>query len=351
MRPYTRHGRTHRGAGLVSLGPGDYIVQKTLPTQVSARPNAAVTAQRGAQGLMGGRRRNFSERVIGVLLLACAAVSIVTTVGIVVVLIFEAAEFFSRVSFWSYISGTEWRPNRKVDRGAWGVLPLVSATLTYAVIAMIIAVPIGLMTAIYLAEYAPANVRSVVKPVLEVLAGVPTIVYGFFALTFLTPELLQRTFSTMSIFNVLSAGLAIGILTIPLVASLSEDALKAVPRSLREASYALGATKFETSMRVIFPAAISGIVASIILAVGRAVGETMIIVVAGGSRSGDVPTDPLASAQAMTSYIVNVLQGDTSRTDPRYYSLFAVGLTLFVFTLALNLISRSFVARFREVYQ
>ena len=327
------------------------MVQKTLPTQLGALPGAAVSAERGALGLMGGKRRNLSERIIGVLLLACAALSIVTTVGIVAVLILEAVEFFSRVSFWSYISGTEWRPNRNVDKGSWGVWPLLSATLTYAVIAMVVAVPIGLMTAIYLAEYAPANVRSVVKPVLEVLAGVPTIVYGFFALTFLTPELLQRLFSTMSIYNVLSAGLAIGILTIPLVASLSEDALKAVPRSLREASYALGATKLETSTRVIFPAAISGIVASIILALGRAVGETMIIVVAGGSRPGEVPTDPLASAQAMTSYIVNVLQGDTSRSDPRYYSLFAVGLTLFAITLVLNLISRAFVARFREAYQ
>ncbi len=301
--------------------------------------------------LTGRKRRNTSERIIGYLLLACAALSIATTVGIVAVLIFEAVEFFTRVSFWDYLTGTVWRPNRNPDRGEWGVLPLVSATLTYAAIAMVVAVPIGLMTAIYLGEYAPTSVRSIVKPVLEVLAGIPTIVYGFFALTFLTPEVLQRLFTTMSIYNVLSAGLAIGILIVPLVASLSEDALRAVPRSLREASYALGATKLETSVRVVFPAAVSGIVASIILALGRAVGATMIIVVAGGSRSGEVPTDPLSSAQAMTSYIVNVLQGDTSRSDPRYYSLFAVGLTLFVITLILNLISRAFVSRFREAYQ
>lgn len=327
------------------------MAQKTMPTQIGKPPSIPAATERGALGLMGGKRRNFSERIIGVLLLVCAGLSIATTLGIVAVLIVEAIEFFTRVSFWSFISGMEWRPNRKVDRGSWGVLPLVSATLTYAAIAMIVAVPIGLMSAIYLAEYAPSTVRSVVKPVLEVLAGVPTIVYGFFALTFLTPELLQPIFSTMSIYNVLSAGLAIGILIIPLVASMSEDALKAVPSSLREASYALGATKLETSVRIVFPAAISGIVASIILALGRAVGETMIIVVAGGARSGDVPTDPLASAQAMTSYIVSVLQGETSRADPRYYSLFAVGLTLFVITLVLNLISRAFVARFRESYQ
>src|SRR5215204_6856969 len=187
------------------------MAQKTLPTQVGALTGLAAT-ERGALGLTGGKRRNLSERIIGALLLACAALSIVTTIGIVAVLIFEALEFFSRVSFWDYISGTEWRPNRNVDRGSWGVLPLISATLTYAVIAMIVAVPIGLMTSIYLAEYAPANVRSVVKPVLEVLAGIPTIVYGFFALTFLTPEVLQSIFSTMSIYNVLSAGIVIGIL-------------------------------------------------------------------------------------------------------------------------------------------
>jgi phosphate transport system permease protein len=216
---------------------------------------------------------------------------------------------------------------------------------------MFVAIPVGLMTAIYLSEYAPGSVRTYFKPILEILAGVPTIVYGFFALTFLTPEVLQSVFSELSIYNVLSAGLAIGILTIPLVASLSEDALAAVPSSLREGAFALGATKLETSVRVVFPAAISGVVASIILAFGRAVGETMIIVVAGGAKVGDVPTDPLQGAQAMTSYIVNVLQGDTSRGDPRYFSLFAVGLTLFAITFVLNIISRWFVARYREVYQ
>lgn len=301
--------------------------------------------------LSGARGRNASERVIGKLLLACGALSILTTVGIVAVLIFETLEFFSWVSIRDFLTGTEWRPNRRVDRGEWGVLPLVSATLTYAVIAMCVALPIGLMTAIYLSEYAPASVRTVFKPILEILAGVPTIVYGFFALTFLTPEVLQRLFSELSIYNVLSAGIAIGVLTIPLVASLSEDALAAVPQSLREGAYALGATKLETTLRIVFPAAISGVVASVILAFGRAVGETMIIVVAGGARVGDVPTDPMQGAQAMTSYIVNVLQGDTQRGDPRYFSLFAVGLTLFVVTFILNLFSRAFVARFREVYQ
>jgi phosphate transport system permease protein len=327
-------------------------VQDSLPTAVTAAGGAVVSAPSARPlNLAGAKSRHASERVIGFLLFLCGAISIVTTIGIVAVLVFETVEFFQRVSFWDYVTGTHWRPNRRIERGDWGVLPLVSATLTYAFIAMLIAVPIGLMTAIYLSEYAHANVRSVAKPVLEILAGVPTIVYGFFALTFITPEILQRIFSTLSIYNVLAAGLAIGVLTIPLVASLSEDALRAVPRSLREGAYALGATKLETSARIVFPAAISGIVASILLALGRAVGETMIIVVAGGSKPGGVPTDPLTGAQAMTSYIVNVLQGDTSRADPRYYSLFAVGLTLFVVTLVLNLISRAFVARFREAYQ
>ncbi len=325
---------------------------ETLPTTptVAGAVAAAPTAARPLD-LSGARSRSASERAIGIVLFLCGALSILTTVGIVGVLVFETYEFFRRVSFWDYLSGTEWRPNRTIERGEWGVWPLVSATLTYALIAMLVAVPIGLMAAVYLSEYAPQTVRSIAKPVLELLAGVPTIVYGFFALTFITPEILQRLNSTIAIYNVLAAGLAIGVLTIPLVASLSEDALRAVPRSLREGAYALGATKLEISTRIVLPAAISGVIASVILALGRAVGETMIIVVAGGAKVGGVPTDPLQGAQAMTSYIVNVLQGDTSRADPRYYSLFAIGLTLFVITMVLNLLSRAFVARFREVYQ
>ena len=328
-------------------------IDNSLPSVATAVSGATVAASSPDQtlDLSGARSRNNSERIIGCILFTCAALSILTTIGIIGVLIFETFEFLRLVSVWDFLTGTVWKPDRHVERGHWGVLPLVSATLTYALIASLVAVPIGLMTAIYLSEYAPQNVRSVVKPVLELLAGVPTIVYGFFALTFITPDLLQRFNSTISIYNVLSAGLAIGVLTIPLVASLSEDALRAVPRSLREGAYAVGATKFETATRIVLPGAMSGVMASVILAIGRAVGETMIIVVAGGARVGDVPTDPLRGAQAMTSYIVNVLQGDTSRADPRYYSLFAVGLTLFVITLVLNSISRAFVNRFREVYQ
>ena len=326
---------------------------ETMPTAATAAGGAVVSAPTADRplDLSGARSRNASERVIGFALFLCGALSVLTTIGIVGVLIFETVEFFRLVSFWDYITGTEWRPNRNVERGDWGVLPLVSATLTYALIAMLIAIPIGLMTAIYLSEYAPQNVRSVVKPILELLAGVPTIVYGFFALTFITPEILKRLESTIGPFNVLAAGLAIGALTIPLVASLSEDALRAVPRALREGAYALGATKLETSIRIVFPAAISGVVASVLLALGRAVGETMIIVVAAGSRPADVIPNPLGQLQAMTSYIVLTLSGDAPRGTTEYRTLFAVGLTLFAMTLLLNIVSQWLVARYREVYQ
>ncbi len=309
------------------------------------------TTRRRPLNLSGSRNRAFSERVIGGLLFLCGAISILTTVGIVAVLLFETVEFFRRVSLLEYLTGTEFDPSRTAGSGEWGMWPLVSATLSYAFIGLLLSVPVGICIAIYLSEYAPARVRSIVKPVLELLAGVPTIVLGFFTLTFITPNILQSLNSEIGIFNVLGAGLAIGVLTIPLVASLSEDAMRAVPGALREGAFALGATRFETSMRVILPAAISGVVASIILALGRAIGETMIVVIAGGASTGGVPTNFLESAQSMTAYIVNVLSGEASRADTRYYSLYAIGFTLLIITLILNLISRAFIRRFREVYQ
>lgn len=301
--------------------------------------------------LSSSRNRAASERVIGGLLFLCGAISILTTVGIVAVLLFETIEFFRRVSIIEYLTSTEFDAARTAENGEWGMWPLVSATLSYAFIGLLLSVPVGICIAIYLSEYAPARVRSIVKPVLELLAGVPTIVLGFFTLTFITPNILQSINSEIAIFNVLGAGLAIGVLTIPLVASLSEDAMRAVPGALREGAFALGATRFETSMRVILPAAISGVVASIILALGRAIGETMIVVIAGGASTGEVPTNFLESAQSMTAYIVNVLSGEASRADTRYYSLYAIGFTLLIITLILNLISRAFIRRFREVYQ
>ncbi len=327
-------------------------VEDTFKPTVTVETAGVVVADRVRPLAVDGRRnRAMSERIIGWVLMTCAALSILTTGGIIAVLIIETVEFFSRASITSFLFSTTWAPNRIGENGEWGIWPLVSATLAYALIGLLISVPVGLSIAIYLSEYAPAAVRSVVKPVLELLAGIPTIVYGFFALTFLTPQILQRLDSTIGIFNVLAGGLAIGVLTIPLVASLSEDAMRAVPRSLREGSFALGATRFETSMRIILPAAFSGVVASIILALGRAVGETMIVVIAGGAQTGGIPTDIFGSAQSMTSFIVNVLGGEASRDDARYYSLFAVGFFLFLITLVLNMISRAMIRRFREVYE
>ena len=315
----------------------------TISSTPAVETVGVLTAERARPlRLSGSRNRAVSERIIGGFLFLCGAIS---------VLFYETVEFFQRVSTWEYLTSTSFDPNRNAANGEWGMWPLVSATLAYAFVGLLLAVPVGICIAIYLSEYAPARVRTIVKPVLELLAGVPTIVYGFFALTFITPDLLQRVSSTIGIFNVLGAGIAIGVLTIPLVASLSEDAMRSVPGALREGAFALGATKFETSMRVILPAAISGVVASIVLALGRAIGETMIVVIAGGAQTGDVPTDLTGSAQSMTSYIVNVLSGEASRTDTRYYSLFAVGFTLLIITLILNLISRAFIRRFREVYQ
>lgn len=327
-------------------------LDETYSSTPTVETAGVLTAARsGPLQLSGSRNRAVSERVIGMFLFLCGAISILTTVGIVAVLFYETVEFFQRVSIVEYLTSTSFDPDRIAANGEWGVWPLVSATLAYAFVGLLLAVPVGICIAIYLSEYAPARVRSIVKPVLELLAGVPTIVYGFFALTFITPDLLQSVSSTIGIFNVLGAGIAIGVLTIPLVASLSEDAMRSVPGSLREGAFSLGATKFETSMRVILPAAISGVVASIVLALGRAIGETMIVVIAGGSQTGGVPTDLTGSAQSMTSYIVNVLGGEASRSDTRYYSLFAIGFTLLLITLVLNLMSRAFIRRFREVYQ
>jgi phosphate transport system permease protein len=299
--------------------------------------------------LTGAKSRRGSERLIGAILLISGAISIVTTVGIVVILVEQAIEFFGDVPLFDFLFGTKWTPLFE-GQESFGVLPLVSATLMIGVLSMVIAVPLGLMSAIYLSEYASARARSVLKPFLELLAGIPTIVYGYFALTFITPELLKRFFPDVNPYNILSASIAVGVMVLPMVASLSEDALSAVPRSLREGAYAVGATKFEVSTRVVVPAALSGIVASIILAASRAIGETMIVTLAAGSKA-QTASDPLAPAQAMTGYIVQVFSGDVVRGTTVYRSLFAVGLLLFLMTLVMNFLSQWFVARFREVYQ
>ena len=298
--------------------------------------------------LSGKRSRAVSERVIGSLLWLCGAISAVTTVGIVVVLAAEALRFFQRVPVVDFLFGTTW--SALFRQPEFGVLPLVGGTLMITLVAMIVAVPLGLMSAIYLSEYAAPRVRTVVKPALELLAGVPTIVYGFFAVTFIRPEILKPIFPQIGPFSALAAGIAVGIMVIPLIASLSEDAMRAVPRSLREAGLALGGTNLEVSWRIVVPAAFSGIVAAVILAMSRAVGETMIVALAAGSKA-QLTANPLQPAQTMTGFIVQAFSGDIVVGSTPYLSLFAVGLLLFLMTLVLNVVSQWVVRRFREVYE
>jgi phosphate transport system permease protein len=291
------------------------------------------------------RTREARERVIKVLLTACAYLSIFTTVGIVVVLFEETVRFFLEVSPGEFLTSTRWAP----QQGSFGVLPLVYGTLMATFIAIAVALPVGLLTAIYLSEYAPKRLRQWLKPALEILAGVPTVVYGYFALTFITPIFRDSVFPGIGSFNALAAGLIMGVMIIPTVASVSEDAIYAVPRSLREGAYALGATKRETATKVVLPAALSGLVAAVILGISRAIGETMIVTIAMGSQPNFGGT-PLEGMQAMTAYIVQVVGGETPRESVTYKSIFAVGSALFLMTLVLNLASYWFVRRFRETY-
>jgi phosphate transport system permease protein len=279
-------------------------------------------------------------------LVACALISILTTVGIVVMLVAQSVGFFRQVSLLEFFTGTKWTP--LFEPPNFGVLPLVSGTLLTAGIAILVALPVGLASAIYLSEYAREGVRRVLKPFLEILAGIPTVVYGYFALTFITP-LLQKVFPSLIIFNALSAGLVMGIMIIPMVSSLSEDAMIAVPRSLRNAAYGLGATRFEVATRVVMPAATSGIVAACILALSRAVGETMIVAIAAGSTPR-LTLNPLESIQTMTAYIVQISLGETPHGTVEYYTIFAVGLLLFIMTMLMNLFGQWFVRRYREKY-
>ncbi|AJY73576.1 phosphate ABC transporter permease subunit PstC [Paenibacillus beijingensis] len=286
------------------------------------------------------------NKVMPYLLFLCAAVSILTTIGIVYTLISETYQFFVKIPFIDFITGTKWSP--LIEPKSFGILPLLSGTLMITFIACIVALPIGLASAIYLSEYATARVRKIVKPILEVLAGVPTIVYGYFALTFITP-IIRGINPDISVFNALSAGIAVGIMTIPMVSSLSEDAMSAVPRSLRDGAYALGATKLEVALRIVVPAALSGIVASFVLAFSRAIGETMIVTVAAGATP-KLTANPLESIQTMTAYIVQVSLGDTPHGSVEYGTIFAVGITLFVITLLLNIFAQFMAKRFREEY-
>jgi phosphate transport system permease protein len=293
------------------------------------------------------RARHFRERAIKVVLAACAYVSVLTTFGIVFVLFFETVNFFREVSIVEFFTSTTW--SAAFANPQFGILVLVSGTLLTTLIAIAVALPVGLLAAIFLSEYASPRLRRWLKPALEILAGVPTIVYGYFALTFVTPLLRETIFPSMTIFNALSAGLVMGVMIIPTIASVSEDAIHAVPRSLREGAYALGATQRETATRIVLPAALSGIVAATILGISRAVGETMIVAVAAGNLA-QLATNPLESVQTMTAFIVQVASGDTPTGSLTYNTIFAVGSTLFVMTLILNIVSYVFVRRFREAY-
>ncbi len=279
-------------------------------------------------------------------LFTCALLSVGTTVGIIAVLAVETFAFLREVPIADFLFGTEWTPLFANPR--FGVLPLVAGTVLVSSIAMIVAIPMGLMSAIYLSEYADPRVRRAIKPILEILAGVPTVVYGYFALLFVTP-LLQRFIPGLGGFNALGPGIVMGIMILPLVSSLSEDAMYAVPRGLREGSYALGATKMQTSLRVVLPAALSGITAACILAASRAIGETMIVAIAAGQQPR-MTWNPMVPIETMTAYIVQVSLGDTPQGTLEYRTIFAVGMLLFAGTFSLNLISAWLRERYREEY-
>jgi phosphate transport system permease protein len=287
------------------------------------------------------------ESVIHVALVGCAAVSILTTVGIVVVLVFEAAQFFRQVSIVEFLTDTRWSP--LLEPQHFGILPLACGTFLVTVGAAVVAIPVGMGAAIYLSEYASPAVRETVKPVLEVLAGIPSVVFGYLAVVTISP-LVREWFPSANVFNAASASIVVGFMILPVVVSLSEDVLRSVPWSLREAAYALGATKLDVTVKVVVPAAISGIVASFLLALSRAIGETMAVALAAGA-SPKLTLNPLEAIQTMTAYIVQITQGDTPAGTIEYRTIFAVGLALFVTTMALNVLAQWFVSRMREKYE
>jgi phosphate transport system permease protein len=292
-------------------------------------------------------RSRPTERAIEFALRAAAAVGIITTVGIIAVLTVEALLFFAEVSPVDFFTGTRW--SASIKPFAFGVIPLVVSTLMIAAIALAIAVPVGILAAVWMSEFASMRARNIVKPILEVLASIPTIVYGFFAITVITPLLKATILPELGTFSALSAGIVVGILILPLIASLTEDALRAVPRGLREGSYAMGATRWETIRRVLLPAALSGIAAAIILAMSRAIGETMAVVLAAGTNP-QLTIDPTESVQTMTAFIVQISLGDTPADSLQFKALFAVGATLFAMTFGLNMISSWIVAKYRNEY-
>ena len=294
------------------------------------------------------RSPRYGERVVLGFLGMAGALSVFITIGIVLALLIPAVDFFRQVSMWDFLTGTRWAPTF-ADK-SFGVLPLISGTLWTTFIGLLVAIPIGLAVAIYLAEYASARVRRTFKPLLELLAGIPSVVYGYFALSFVAPVFLNKIMHIqVGTYSVLSAGLVLGVMIVPTIASLSEDAMSAVPQSLRQGSLALGANKLRTTLRVVFPAAMSGIAAAVVLGLSRAVGETVIVALAAGTRA-DVVTNPTMNGQTMTGFIAQTATGESSPGTLGYDTLFAVGLLLFVITLVFNVISIRLVRRFREAY-
>jgi phosphate transport system permease protein len=291
-------------------------------------------------------KRNVRERIIEFVLMIAALSAVVTTFAIVGVLIYESLAFFDHVPIVDFLTDTEWTP--LFENAHYGILPLISGTLTTSAIALMVAIPIGTIGAIYLSEFASHKMRETVKPILELLVGVPTVVFGYFALLFVTP-LLQKIFPDLSGFNMLGPGIVMGIMIVPYIASVSEDAMRAVPMSMREGSYAMGATRFQTAIKVVTPAAISGIIAAYILAISRAVGETMVVAVAAGQQP-NLTFNPMDSAATITAYIVQVALGDLPHGSIGYQSIFAAGLVLMLMTLVFNILGHVVRKRFRENY-
>ena len=304
-------------------------------------------AAAGTSGFLRQQRPRHGEKLVFVVLLTAALVSVVTTIGIVISLVVPSLEFFSEVPLQDFLFGTDWAPN--FEPPSFGVVPLVVGTLLITVIASVVALPLGLGSALYLSEYAHPKARKTLKPMLEILAGIPTVVYGFFALTFFTP-VIRWFLPQTEIFNALSAGLIMGVMIIPTVASLSEDAMAAVPNALRQGAFALGSNKRQVSTKVVIPAALSGIAAAFILGISRAIGETMIVTVAAGLQPS-LSLNPLVGTETMTAFIASSAGGDIATGSTIYKTIFAVGLLLFIATYAMNMVSVRLVRKYREVYE
>ncbi len=292
--------------------------------------------------------RKFGEAFIVLILFLAGLSSVATMAAIVALLLWESISFFQQVSVWEFVTGTEWTPILSRDNPQYGILPLLSGTLVSASVALAVSVPAGTISAMYLSEFALPRIRNFIKPILEVLAGIPTVVYGYFALLFVTP-LLQTILPDLGTFNLLSAGMVMGVMILPFVSSISEDAMQAVPTDLREASYAAGSTRFQTAWRVVLPAAFSGISSAYILAASRAVGETMIVAVAAGLRP-QLVWNPMEQGATITAFIVQVSKGDLPRGTLEYQTIFAAGFTLIVMTLILNIIGHILAKRYRDIY-